>query len=76
MNSFGRTFCITVFGESHGEGIGVLIDGCPAGLPLEAADFAADLERRRPGAEGTTPRRETDRPLIERDYLERLLDRL
>jgi chorismate synthase len=64
MNSFGRIFRVSLFGESHGEGIGVLIDGCPAGLPLEAADFAADLERRRPGAEGTTPRRETDRPLI------------
>jgi chorismate synthase len=64
MNSFGRIFRVSVFGESHGEGIGVLIDGCPAGLPLEAADFAADLERRRSGAEGTTPRREADRPRI------------
>lgn len=65
MNTFGRIFRLSLFGESHGETVGVLIDGCPAGLPLAAGDFAADLGRRRPGAAGTTPRRETDRPLIQ-----------
>jgi len=65
MNTFGRLFRLTLFGESHGKTVGILIDGCPAGLPLAAADFAADLGRRRSGAAGTTPRRETDRPLIQ-----------
>ena len=64
MNTFGRIFRLTLFGESHGKTVGILIDGCPAGLPLAASDFAADLGRRRAGAAGTTPRRETDRPLI------------
>lgn len=60
MNSFGRLFRVSIWGESHGEAVGVLLDGCPAGLPLSPADFAADLARRRPSREGTTPRRETD----------------
>jgi chorismate synthase len=64
MNSFGRIFRISLFGESHGNVVGIVIDGCPAGLLLDAGDFAADLKRRRPSAEGTTPRREADRPLI------------
>jgi chorismate synthase len=64
MNSFGRMFRVEIFGESHGPAVGVLIDGCPAGLPLAAADFEADLERRRAGRPGTTPRREPDRPEI------------
>jgi chorismate synthase len=64
MNSFGRIFRITIFGESHGSGLGVVIDGCPAGLDLEEADLAADLDRRRAGQEGTTARREPDRPRI------------
>jgi chorismate synthase len=65
MNTFGRIFSLSLFGESHGETVGVLINGCPAGLPLAAADFAVDLKRRRSGAAGTTPRREADRPLIQ-----------
>jgi chorismate synthase len=64
MNSFGRLFKVSIFGESHGESVGVLIDGCPPGLPLSETDFTCDLERRKSGAKGTTPRRESDVPLI------------
>jgi chorismate synthase len=64
MNSFGRLFRVSIFGESHGKGVGVLLDGLPAGLPLTADDFEEDLARRRPGAKGTTPRREADIGLI------------
>lgn len=64
MNSFGRIFRIHIFGESHGECVGLTIDGCPAGLPLSADDFHADIERRKPGALGTTPRKEDDIPQI------------
>ncbi len=53
-----------IFGESHGPAIGVCIDGCPPGVPLREEDFAADLMRRKPGAKGTTPRKEDDRPEI------------
>ncbi len=61
-NSLGRLFTITSFGESHGIGVGVIIDGCPAGLPLTEADFERDMERRRPGASpSSTPRAEEDR---------------
>lgn len=65
MNSFGRIFRISVFGESHGECVGVTIDGCPAGLSLVPEDLAADLERRKGGqGKGTTPRKEDDIPLF------------
>ncbi|MCF0175234.1 MAG: chorismate synthase [Bacteroidales bacterium] len=64
MNTFGRNFRVTVFGESHGEEIGVVLDGVPAGLPLCPGDFTEDLNRRRSGARGTTPRREADTPRI------------
>ena len=64
MNSFGRIFRVHIFGESHGECVGITIDGCPAGLPLSVEDFATDIERRKPGAKGTTPRKEDDIPLI------------
>ncbi len=64
MNSFGRNFRITIFGESHGEALGVVMDGVPAGIPLTAADFEADLSRRRSGSKGTTPRKEADIPEI------------
>lgn len=65
MNSFGRIFRIAVFGESHGECVGVTIDGCPAGLQLSVEDFVDDLERRRGGVQkGTTPRKEDDIPLF------------
>jgi chorismate synthase len=65
LNSFGRIFRIHIFGESHGECVGLTIDGCPAGLPLSAADFLEDLERRKGGVQkGTTPRKEDDIPLF------------
>ena len=65
MNSFGRIFRITIFGESHGESVGINIDGCPAGLPLKVEDFLEDLERRKGGTQkGTTPRQEEDLPVF------------
>ena len=64
MNTFGRKFRVTVFGESHGEAIGVVLDGVPAGLELCEADFENDLLRRKSGANGTTPRLESDAPMI------------
>ena len=64
MNSFGRIFRVHIFGESHGDCVGLTIDGCPAGLPLTVEDFTADIERRKPGAKGTTPRKEDDIPII------------
>ncbi|MGB4843309.1 MAG: chorismate synthase, partial [Ferruginibacter sp.] len=64
MNSFGRIFRVHIFGESHGDYVGLTIDGCPAGLSLTVDDFAADIERRKPGAKGTTPRKEDDIPQI------------
>ena len=60
-NTFGHLFRITTFGESHGGGVGVVIDGCPPRLALTAADIQFDLDRRRPGqSKITTPRQETD----------------
>ena len=64
MNTFGRKFRVTIFGESHGEAIGVVLDGVPAGLDLCEADFERDLLRRKSGAKGTTPRLESDKPQI------------
>jgi len=64
LNSFGRIFRVHIFGESHGDCVGLTIDGCPAGLPLSVADFTTDIERRKPGAKGTTPRKEDDIPHI------------
>lgn len=64
MNSFGRIFRISIFGESHGPLVGVIIDGCPAGIELNESDFFPDLERRKAGAAGTTPRKEEDAPKI------------
>lgn len=64
MNSFGRIFRVSIFGESHGECVGINIDGCPAGLPLTVDDFTTDIERRKAGAKGTTPRKEADLPRI------------
>ena len=65
MNSFGRIFRVSIFGESHGPSVGIVIDGCPAGLPLIADDFTSDLERRKGGLQkGTTPRQEDDKPIF------------
>ena len=49
MNSFGTLFKVQIFGESHGECVGVLVDGCPAGLPLTQVDFVEDMERKKGG---------------------------
>src|SRR4051812_940081 len=65
MNSFGRIFRVNIFGESHGESVGINIDGCPAGLSLRVEDFLEDLERRKGGMQkGTTPRKEDDLPIF------------
>ncbi|TDO25776.1 chorismate synthase [Sediminibacterium goheungense] len=65
MNSFGRIFRIHIFGESHGDCVGLVIDGCPAGLPLTVEEFLPDLERRKGGVQkGTTPRKEDDIPIF------------
>ena len=64
MNTFGRKFRVSIFGESHGELIGVVLDGVPAGLELSEQDFEADILRRKSGAKGTTPRIEADQPII------------
>ena len=64
MNTIGRKFRISIFGESHGELIGVVMDGVPAGLELSEADFEQDILRRKSGAKGTTPRIEADIPKI------------
>jgi chorismate synthase len=62
MNVFGKLFKISIFGESHGTSVGIVIDGCPAGIPLQHSDFEADFSRRKSGAPGTTPRTEPDIP--------------
>lgn len=49
MNSFGRLFRISIFGESHGEAVGVTLDGVPAGLELDETSFEKDLGRRKSG---------------------------
>lgn len=64
MNSFGKNFRVQIFGQSHGEYVGVVIDGCPPGIDLTPEDFTVDIERRKPGAKGTTPRKEADIPEI------------
>ncbi|MCO5239049.1 MAG: chorismate synthase [Chitinophagaceae bacterium] len=65
MNSFGRLFRVHISGESHGESVGICIDGCPAGLPLKVDDFLEDIERRKGGKQkGTTPRQESDLPIF------------
>jgi chorismate synthase len=64
MNSFGIIFRISIFGESHGPAIGVVIDGCPPGIAITEKNFLHDLERRKSGAAGTTKRHEPDLPEI------------
>ncbi|MDE6624680.1 MAG: chorismate synthase [Alistipes sp.] len=64
MNQFGHHFRLSIWGESHGYGVGVVLDGVPAGIPLSAEDFEADMARRRGGAPGTTPRSEADVPAL------------
>ena len=64
MNSFGVLFRVTLFGESHGPAIGVIIDGCPPGITVKTEDFLPDLKRRQSGSKGTTKRQEPDLPEI------------
>lgn len=64
MNQFGTLFRVQILGESHGDCVGVLIDGCPAGISISELDFNTDLERRKGGQMATTPRKEDDIPLI------------
>jgi chorismate synthase len=64
MNSFGVVFRVSLFGESHGNGIGVVVDGCPPGISLDPEAFMEDLSRRQSGSKGTTKRVEPDRPEI------------
>jgi chorismate synthase len=60
-NSFGKLFCVTTFGESHGAALGAIVDGCPPGMALSSADLQRDLDRRKPGqSRYTTQRREGD----------------
>lgn len=66
MNSFGKLFRVSIVGESHGPGVGVILDGVPAGLPLVLEDFLVDIERRKGGVQkGTTPRKEDDLPIFQ-----------
>lgn len=64
MDTFGRKFRVSIFGESHGPAIGIVIDGVPADIELSEEDFNVDIARRAPGAKGTTPRKESDMPEI------------
>lgn len=64
-SSFGKNFRITTWGESHGEALGAVVDGCPAGIKLSEADLQKDLDRRKPGrTEFATPRQEADQVKI------------
>ena len=60
-NTFGKLFRVTTWGESHGRAVGVVVDGCPAGLALSAEDIQKELDRRRPGqSKASTQRKEED----------------
>lgn len=64
MNTIGTLFKVSIFGESHGQVVGVLVDGVPAGISLTEEDFYHDIEMRKPKKKGTTPRKEADIPHI------------
>lgn len=64
MNTVGTIFRVSIFGESHGHSVGVVIDGCPAGLPFWKEELMADLSRRKGLLPGTTARRESDEPVV------------
>lgn len=64
MNSFGSILRLTTFGESHGAGVGAVVDGCPAGIPFDQEMLRRDLSRRRPGQAHTTARDEPDEPEV------------
>jgi len=64
-NTFGKIFCVTTFGESHGPALGCIVDGCPPGMELSEADIQKDLEKRKPGTSRfTSQRREADQVKI------------
>lgn len=65
MNNFGKLFKINIFGESHGNSVGILIDGVKPGIELSEEDFVVDISRRKAGKLGTTPRIETDKVIID-----------
>ena len=65
MNGFGKFFKVNIYGESHNESVGVLIDGIPAGIKLEEIDFETDLLARKPQKPSQTSRVEADKPIIE-----------
>src|SRR3546814_20686880 len=70
-NTFGKLFCVTSFGESHGAAIGCVVDGCPPGLALSEADIQPDLDRRKPGtSKFVTQRKEDDQVEILSGVLE------
>src|SRR5258708_4903078 len=61
-NSFGQLFKITTFGESHGGAVGVVVDGCPAGIEISEEEIQKELDRRKPGQSSiTSPRKEQDK---------------
>ena len=64
-NSFGEILRTTIFGASHAEEVGVMMEGVPSGIALGADVFTSDLDRRRPALRGVTPRREEDMPIVE-----------
>lgn len=64
MNKFGQLFSLSIYGESHGASVGIIMDGCPPGIGLRVEDFMHDISRRKSGAKGTTPRIESDMPII------------
>ena len=64
MNSCGRIFRVSIFGESHGPMVGCTIDGVPPGTLIDIEDMKKDISRRKSGGLGTTPRREEDEPII------------
>ena len=70
MNTFGRLFRVSIFGESHGQAVGVVVDGVRPGIKLSPEDFVSDLSRRKSGGLGTTPRIESDDVMIESGVFE------
>ncbi len=68
MNSFNTIFKIQIFGESHGQGVGIVLDNVPAGIPISDDDFLNDMNRRKGGQKGGTPRLEADIPEIKTGY--------
>lgn len=70
MNTFGRLFRVSIYGESHNKSTGVIVDGCPSGIGLDLQDFVHDLSRRKGGGKATTERVEEDIPNIQSGVFE------